>query len=408
MADSKKVIVTGPPLGNIPFSDNHIRVRQNFEALYTSIKNVFGATQNQDLTPDQLAQIQKALEANGQNPLNITALPGITLSPQKGIVYGTHASRLQFPLRNGVLWTETDRQQALYYGNQSAWKLIAAASFGAFENRYGDLSGADEGFIWYENSRNNIQAISPLLTFRWSGSAWSYIEGTVARNQNQIAVLAATLGVNDMGLLVNVLDYSHVLKWNQTGNAWNWAPGDEGSGKMVLFEVDPTSNGWHLYDGSNVSYLQGNGALGTVTLPDLVSNNNVGAYPKAGSPNGGPFAAVAPSFSYNATPAGNVVAVFNGVALAAHGHETVIGVNGNGAAVLLSGFGLGSNHSSASIITTVPSVSTSQALLTSNNSAGTPAGTIAAAFNGFPLDLNANLGDDGQPRNIVRRPFFRQ
>ena len=67
------------------------------------------------------------------------------------------------------------------------------------------------------------------------------------------------------GTLVEVTDYAHILRW--TGAAYQWGPGEAGSGMMVAVAVAPTGAGWHSCDGTNVAYLKGDGTTGTVTLP---------------------------------------------------------------------------------------------------------------------------------------------
>lgn len=90
------------------------------------------------------------------------------------------------------------------------------------------------------------------------------------KTQSQLAALAATLTFDDNGLLVEVTDYGHILRW--TSPAWGWGPGEAGSGMLVPFAVPPTGVGWHLCDGSlAVPYLKADGTTNTVPLPDTIS-----------------------------------------------------------------------------------------------------------------------------------------
>lgn len=143
------------------------------------------------------------------------------------------------------------------------------------------------GTIFYETDRTawyQVQTVSAANT-------WVYVGGNgYQRTQSQLAALTALLTTNDALFIAYVTDYAHQLQWS--GTAWAWAPGDLGSGAMQLFEVDPTGAGWHLYDGSAVSYLKSDGTLGSTTLPDLTSITTNAAFTVAGSPNGGPNAAV--------------------------------------------------------------------------------------------------------------------
>lgn len=206
-----------------------------------------------------------------------------------------------------------------------------------------------------------------LVTYRNTGAAWRYVSGTYA------AALASipTLGTNDAGFLFAVTDYAHLLRWS--GTTWSFAPGDGGSGMLALFEVDP-GTGWHLYDGSTVNYLKADGTTGSVTLPDLAGT---AAYLKAGSPNGGPNAAVAPGLAMNSfTPAGTVSSTF---------------------------FGSVQNFTTALFVATAGAV----AALISPTSI-VPAGAVGSTFTGTPAVPTGTVDNTGQPRNLVRRPFFRQ
>lgn len=107
-----------------------------------------------------------------------------------------------------------------------------------------------------------------------SASISSIIASTSA-TQSQLAALSLTIAP---GTLVEVTDYAHVLRW--TGTAWQWGPGENGSGMLVPFAVAPTGSGWHLCDGTaGVSYLKADGTLGTVTLPNTAGS---AAYLKLG------------------------------------------------------------------------------------------------------------------------------
>lgn len=247
--------------------------------------------------------------------------------------------------------------------------------------------------------------------------AWGNIGFTggsepMSGNQAALPVLTG----NDTSFQYYVTDYAHLLQWG--GNNWGWAPGDAGSGMMQLFEVDPSpTTGWHLYDGNNnVSYLKSDGTLGTVALPDLITGNNNAAYPKAGSPNSGPNNAIAPTFNgnfsgNNVTPTGNVSATFTGNAMGTHAHEAPVG-DGGTTIYVTGSFGAGSSRTASTSVTGVSGGGSFTTRLTSANSAGTPTGNVSATFTGNPMSISGNISGnisaDGEPRNIVRRPWFRQ
>lgn len=85
----------------------------------------------------------------------------------------------------------------------------------------------------------------------------------VDSSQANLPVIEPTLTA---GQIVYISDYNHVLRWD--GAAFHWGLGDDGSGYIEAFLVDPTGVGWHLCNGATVSYLKEDGTLGVVTLPD--------------------------------------------------------------------------------------------------------------------------------------------
>ncbi len=206
--------------------------------------------------------------------------------------------------------------------------------------------------------------------FNEIGQRLASAEIILSSTQANLATLAASLTTADTGTLVNVTDYGHLLMW--TGSAWSWAPGEQGSGMLVLFEIDPTGVGWHLYDGATVNYLKADGTTGSVTLPNLAGT---AAYPKAGSPNSGPNAAVAPTLS------GNTASATTGITVSAAGAATASS---------------GTAQSGAG-----------QAVLTALTSGGGGGGAVTDPGHIHGL-TGASASATGEPRNLVRRPWFRQ
>lgn len=93
----------------------------------------------------------------------------------------------------------------------------------------------------------------------------AFIHGTLAEQPT-------TLDASNDGLLFYVNDYGHVVRYNASLNAWEFAPGDSGSGYFADFAITPQAPGWALCDGSTISYLVvGGAALATanITLPNL-------------------------------------------------------------------------------------------------------------------------------------------
>jgi hypothetical protein len=67
----------GPPLGNAPAPDSYLRIQQNVNGLTDALNTLRDAVETpSSLNTNQLEQIQKALQAGGTNPLNLTNLVG--------------------------------------------------------------------------------------------------------------------------------------------------------------------------------------------------------------------------------------------------------------------------------------------------------------------------------------------
>jgi hypothetical protein len=124
------------------------------------------------------------------------------------------------------------------------------------------------------------------------------------------ATLPTGLGINETGLLVDVTDYGHILKW--TGTNWTWGAGDPGSGTVQAFLAAPTGPGWHICNGATVSRLNADGTISNVTLP----NYTTAAYLKLGiaagvGPNPGSTETTSPNSA--GTPSGtNSAPAFTG------------------------------------------------------------------------------------------------
>ncbi len=104
----------------------------------------------------------------------------------------------------------------------------------------------------------------------------AFIHGTLAEQPT-------TLDASNDGLLFYVNDYGHVVRYNASLNAWEFAPGDNGAGYFQDFAIAPQAPGWAVCDGSVASYLRvGSAALSTasITLPNLTAS---GYYRKSAS-----------------------------------------------------------------------------------------------------------------------------
>lgn len=214
------------------------------------------------------------------------------------------------------------------------------------------------------------------LTYQWRmdtdrftkpNGAWVYLHGIYARAQSELAALALTLGSGDGGLLVEVTDYAHVLRWD--GAAWEWGPGEDGGGYVQAFAVDPTGSGWQLCDGTTVAYLKSDGTTANYATPDLIGAG-AAAYLKLGDTVSGPNAATAPAFT-----GGSIAAASTGITASTGGPSATTNVTAGGVPVASSGH----THT---VSVTDP----------------THTHTIGAG----------SVADDGEPRNMVLRPWFRR
>jgi hypothetical protein len=301
-----------------------------------------------------LAQIKAGLQLGGEQPLDITGLPS-TGSTSAVTILGTRANRGSATPSKGAEYYETDT----------------------------------------------------TLIYIGTGSAWLYLSGTYQLVQAKVVAFGATLGVNDTGLLIDVTDFAHVLRWTGTTLTFN-DPADM-PGRIEGFLVDPfPATGWQLCAGNNnVAYLKSNGTTGTVNLPNLTSNANNAAFLVFGSPSSSNVnAAKSPTLSMNSyTPAGT--ATFTGTAMNSHQHELPFFAQPGSVSFGNNIYGLGGNLFTVTIGVTTSNVSAGEfGDLSSANSAGTPAGNVS--FSGTPATITGNISNNGTPQNIVLRPWFRQ
>lgn len=90
-------------------------------------------------------------------------------------------------------------------------------------------------------------------------------------HQHAQAALPA-LGAGDAGYLAWVTDYNHLLYWS--GAAWQWGPGENGSGYIQFFAIAP-GTGWALVNGSAITYLKPDGTTATVTPGSMADGRYV-------------------------------------------------------------------------------------------------------------------------------------
>lgn len=189
------------------------------------------------------------------------------------------------------------------------------------------------------------------------------------------ATYPALTGVDPV--FVYVTDYAHLIYWNGSAGAF---VGDN-PGCLSLWENNP-GTGYHLYDGTTVSYLKADGTTGTTALPDLTSAGALAAFLEGGGTNSGPTGATAPTLAMDPyTPAGSVSA------------QILVGTPAALTTVAVTAVGV------VNAITQIAGSATSY----------TPAGTVTTGtVVGTPATLTGTISATGEPRKIIRRPYFRQ
>lgn len=116
------------------------------------------------------------------------------------------------------------------------------------------------GSIFQESDRG--------VLYQSVGGVWLFIGNPQNTTQDS---LPTDLTATDVGYLVKVIDFNHVLQWtfaNGVGG-WVWGPGDPHSGWIAAFVNPPLDAGWQACDGSvNVPQLLSDGTLAYVTVPN--------------------------------------------------------------------------------------------------------------------------------------------
>lgn len=115
------------------------------------------------------------------------------------------------------------------------------------------------------------------LTYRLRDGRWIYASGVLTATFAKKPRVDAA----DAGLLWNVSDYAHLLRW--TGTAWEWvdAPGNY----IAHFAAAPQGNGWQYCDGTATTYLSiaaGVVSEAAFTPPNIPAFAGTGLYLKLG------------------------------------------------------------------------------------------------------------------------------
>lgn len=189
---------------------------------------------------------------------------------------------------------------------------------------------------------------------------------------------------------IYVSDYVHMIYWDGTTPVF---AGDQ-SGLLHLAESDP-GTGYHLYDGATVNRLNADGTVTSVTLPDLTTAGALAAFLEGGGTNSGPTGAVAPTLT-GAT--GSTAVTVTGST--ASGTAAIAGNTGNddgSPQTVQSGTG--------ATVPAEPHAHPVGTIADSGHSHGV--GSLAGEAHTHAVGTLA-VTATGEPRKLIRRPYYRQ
>jgi hypothetical protein len=112
--------------------------------------------------------------------------------------------------------------------------------------------------------------LGSTLVYVSDGTNWLYRGGSYRRTQAQIAAFVSTLGTNDAGVIIEVTDFLHRLRWS--GSALDFAEGDHGSNYFIDAPAAPLGKLVQLCDGTATTYLKGDGTTGSYTTKNLTGH----------------------------------------------------------------------------------------------------------------------------------------
>lgn len=178
------------------------------------------------------------------------------------------SDRIQVTDRSGVATKEFHKLQLALVQNVNTQPDVLAVSHA--QRKALDVAIYPEGTLVFEVDR---QVLYTLV-----GNSWNYVAGYM---RNVRAAAPVDLTANDVGFLMNVTDFNHLVEWD--GAMWQFGPGDNGNAYFQDFAALPSPiEGWTLCDGRGSSYLGPGVNLAIVPFitPDLVSTP---AYRKSGA-----------------------------------------------------------------------------------------------------------------------------
>lgn len=108
------------------------------------------------------------------------------------------------------------------------------------------------------------------VAYTMKSGAWQYAAGQFTVTQTSIPGVATRCGTYDVGLIVYSSDYAHSYQWQGTG--FTFAPGDPGSGFIVIVEGGLDGGEWALCDGSTVSLARSGGGVAAYPTPNFTTD----------------------------------------------------------------------------------------------------------------------------------------
>mgnify|MGYP003655244358 CR=1 FL=1 len=215
-----------------------------------------------------------------------------------------------------------------------------------------------------------------------------------------------TLTSGSIPVFIFVTDYVHMLYWDGTTSVFC---GDQ-SGLIHWAESNP-GTGYQLCDGSTVNRLNADGTVTSVTVPDATT----AWFLEGGLVNSGPTAAVAPTFAgtpatltgtvsaptlsiNNFTPVGTVAGpIFTGTAAVIATNTFTPIALATAAMITLDGSSTSytpdGTNSAPAFTGTAGAVTGTASVPALTMNSYTPAGTVSAT---------------GEPRKVIRRPYYRR
>lgn len=267
-------ITRGPGLGNVPFDDSYLRLKQNIDALYQTVGNFQSAISGlgTNLSPVQLNIAQQALQATGSNPLNLTGL--IPLNNLNTVqLVGTHAQRLASPASSysvGTLFFETDRTivyTVLQVAGGSRWVYEDGIFNAPIASRPTDLGTYDAGFLFYATDQS--------ITYKWSGSAWVAKGELGVTLSDTHANRVLNFAANNYPIGATFFESDRTSLYRDTGNNWNFMVGImRSTNNNIPGNLNATDTGFGFYATDTFAESFWNGA-NFVNIPRVFTVNNL-------------------------------------------------------------------------------------------------------------------------------------